>query len=83
MNIPLRKKELTNYLKVTQRSRLELKKHHKNNVLRFTFVLAAGTRCRLVLPLGYSILGLSLEKGKSFGPTMSALKDPANILSVC
>jgi hypothetical protein len=41
------------------------KKPHKNNAVRFTCVLAAGTTCWVIFPLKQSMLGLSFEKGNS------------------
>jgi hypothetical protein len=43
------------------------KKPHKNNAVRFTCVLAAGTTCWVIFPLKQSMLGLSSEKGNSKG----------------
>jgi hypothetical protein len=43
------------------------KKSHKNNAVRFTCVLAAGTTCWVIFPLKQSMLGLSSEKGNSKG----------------
>ena len=60
-------KELKNYLKGTHRSGCKSKKHHKNNAVRFTRVLAAGTTCWVIFPLKQSMLGLSFEKGNSEG----------------
>ena len=60
-------KELKNGLKGTHISGWKSKKHHKNNVVRFTCVLAAGTTCWVIFPLKQSMLGLSFEKGNSNG----------------
>jgi hypothetical protein len=43
------------------------KKPHKNNAVRFTCVLAAGTTCWVIFPLKQSMLGLSFEKRNSIG----------------
>ena len=60
-------KELKNHLKGTQIPKGYQKKHHKNNAVRFTCVLAAGTTCWVIFPLKQSMLGLSFEKGNSNG----------------
>jgi hypothetical protein len=56
-----------NHLKGTHISGWKFKKLHKNNVVRFTPVLAAGTTCWVIFPLKQSMLGLSFEKGNSKG----------------
>jgi hypothetical protein len=60
-------KELKNHLKGTQISKGYPKKLHKNNAVRFTCVLAAGTTCWVIFPLKQSIHGLPFEKGNSNG----------------
>ena len=46
-----RQQELKNYLKGTHISYVNSKKPHKNNAVRFTCVLAAGTTCWVIFPL--------------------------------
>jgi hypothetical protein len=60
-------KELKSDLKGTHLFILFSKKRHKNNAVRFTPVLAAGTTCWVIFPLKQSMLGLSFEKGNSKG----------------
>jgi hypothetical protein len=61
------KKELKNHLKGTHISGWKFKKLHKNNVVRFALILAAGTTCWVIFPLKQSIHGLSCAKGNSNG----------------
>jgi hypothetical protein len=60
-------KELINCVKGTHRLAFMSKKPIKNNAVRFTRVLAAGTTCWVIFPLKQSMLGLSFEKGNSKG----------------
>ena len=60
-------RELKNHLRGTHISQINSKKPHKNNAVRFTPVLAAGTTCWVIFPLKQSMLGLSFEKGNSNG----------------
>jgi hypothetical protein len=46
-----RQKELKNHLKGTHISSMNSQKHHKNNAVRFTPVLAAGTTCWVIINL--------------------------------
>ena len=50
------KKKLKNYLKGTHGLPFRLKKHYKNNAVRFTYVLVAGTTCWVIFHLWYLLI---------------------------